>query len=158
MATSILSCRSYYRCIMHLWLLGVATGSSAKTGTHDIEAAGFRYRLGGNDSPEYWNRDTVICVGVSLRGSWVCDIGADNPRILSSDIYSIRRASNIALLVVSAASVAVFVWWMDCQVKHNRTALMPNALWRNSSFTSICIMILFASAVSNGMELFCSLL
>ncbi|GAB7328575.1 hypothetical protein MBLNU13_g00525t1 [Cladosporium sp. NU13] len=77
--------------------------------------------------------------------------------MLSSDIHNIRRASNISLLVISAASVVVFVWWMDYQVKHNRTALMPNSLWRNSSFTSICIMILFASAVSNGMELFCSL-
>jgi hypothetical protein len=83
---------------------------------------------------------------------------ADNHSILSSDIHSIRRASNIALLIVSAASVAVFVWWMDYQVKHNRMALMPNSLWRNFSFTSICIMMLFSSAVSNGMELFCSLL
>ena len=78
--------------------------------------------------------------------------------MLSSDIHSIRNAANITLLIISAASVVVFVWWMDYQVKHNRTALMPNSLWRNSSFTSICIMILFSSAVSNGMELFCSLL
>ncbi len=78
--------------------------------------------------------------------------------MLSSDIHNIRRASNISLLVLSAALVPAFIWWMNYQVKNNRPALIPNSLWRNSSFTSICVMILFTSAVSNSMELFSSLL
>lgn len=78
--------------------------------------------------------------------------------MLSSDIKNIRRASNIALLVLSVATIPVFIWWMNYQVKHNRPAVMPNSLWRNSSFTSICIMVLLSNAVSNNMELFCSLL
>jgi hypothetical protein len=78
--------------------------------------------------------------------------------MLSSDIKNIRRTSNISLLVLSAALVPTFIWWMNYQVKRNRPALVPNSLWRNSSFTSICVMILFTSAVSNISELFSSLL
>ncbi|GAB7355454.1 hypothetical protein MBLNU459_g5958t1 [Dothideomycetes sp. NU459] len=74
--------------------------------------------------------------------------------MVSSDIKNIRQASNIALLVVSAASVPAFVMWMNYQMKHNRPALIPTSLWHNSSFTSMCVMILFTSAVSNSMELF----
>ncbi len=65
---------------------------------------------------------------------------------------------NIVLLILSVVLFVAFVWWMDYQVKRNRPALIPNALWRNSTFTSMCVMILFASAVSNSMELFSSLL
>ena len=78
--------------------------------------------------------------------------------MLSSNIKNIRQASNISLLVLSAASLPAFVWWMHYQVKRNRPALIPNSLWRNSSFTSICVMTLFTTAVSNSMELFSSLL
>jgi hypothetical protein len=78
--------------------------------------------------------------------------------MLSADVKSIRQPSNIALLVLGAASVPAFSWWMNYQVKHNRPALIPNSLWRNSSFTSICVMVLFASAFTNSMELFSSLL
>lgn len=78
--------------------------------------------------------------------------------MLSSDIKNIRRASNISLLVISVATIPVFIWWMNHQVKHDRPAVMPNSLWRNASFTSICIMVLLSNAVSNNMELFCSLL
>lgn len=82
----------------------------------------------------------------------------DNGRMLSSDTNNIRQAVNIALLVLSAATVPAFVWWMDYQVKRSRPALIPNSLWRNVTFTSACVTILFTSAVSNSMELFSSLL
>jgi hypothetical protein len=78
--------------------------------------------------------------------------------MLSSDINNIRTAYIIALLVISVATLPVFIWWMSFQVKHSRPAVMPNSLWRNYSFTSICIMVLISNAVSNNMELFCSLL
>jgi hypothetical protein len=81
-----------------------------------------------------------------------------NCRTLSADINNIHRASNIALLIISAASVPAFVGWMHYQVKHNRTALIPNSLWRSPVFTSSCIMVLFTTAVTNCMELFSSLL
>jgi MFS family permease len=46
---------------------------------------------------------------------------------------------------------------MKYQVKHNRPALIPNHLWTNLPFTSVCLMILLCNAVINCLELFCSL-
>ncbi|KAF2171499.1 hypothetical protein M409DRAFT_63743 [Zasmidium cellare ATCC 36951] len=96
-----------------------------------------------------WVGTMILSAGISIL-SYVL-------AMLSSDINNIRRASNIALLVISVATIPAFIWWMNYQVKHNRPAVMPNALWRNASFTSICIMVLLSNAVSNNMELFCSL-
>ncbi|KAI0122775.1 MFS general substrate transporter [Daldinia grandis] len=76
---------------------------------------------------------------------------------LSADINNIRQASNIALLIISAASIPAFIGWIHHQVKHNHTALIPNSLWRSYVFTSSCIMVLFSTSVTNCMELFCSL-
>ena len=78
--------------------------------------------------------------------------------MLSADIHNIRKAPQIVLLVIGILSAPAFVYWMHLRVKHNRPALIPNHLWRNAAFTSICIMILFMSAVSNSMELYSSLL
>lgn len=79
-------------------------------------------------------------------------------RTLSADIHNIHQASNIVLLVISAISIPAFIVWMHYQVKNGRVALIPNSLWRKSAFTSICIMALFTTAVTNCMELFSSLL
>ncbi|KAI8959167.1 MFS general substrate transporter [Daldinia sp. FL1419] len=76
---------------------------------------------------------------------------------LSADIDNIREGSNIGLLVISAVSIPAFIGWMHYRVKHNRTALIPNSLWRNYVFTSSCIMVLFSTSVTNCMELFSSL-
>ncbi|KAI5240591.1 MFS general substrate transporter [Aureobasidium subglaciale] len=76
---------------------------------------------------------------------------------LSADVDNIRSATTIALLIIGVATVPAFIYWMNYQVKHGRPALIPNSFWRNVSFTSICIMILFNTAVINGMEVFASL-
>jgi hypothetical protein len=51
-------------------------------------------------------------------------------------------------------SVLAFAYWMHFQENHNHPALIPNHLRRNVSFTSICIVILIVSTVSNSMELY----
>jgi hypothetical protein len=79
-------------------------------------------------------------------------------RTLSAHVDNIKTAKTIALLVIGLATVPTFVVWMNHQVKNNRPALIPNSFWRDFSFTSICIMILFNTAVTNGMEVFASLL
>ncbi|KAF3764447.1 MFS general substrate transporter [Cryphonectria parasitica EP155] len=76
---------------------------------------------------------------------------------LSADINSIHKASSIVLLVISGLSVLLFVGWMSYQVKNNRTALIPNSLWRSHVFTSSCIMVLLTNALTNCMELYSSL-
>lgn len=50
-----------------------------------------------------------------------------------------------------------FIIWVGRQEKRNKPALIPNSLWKNSTFVSICMTVLLSWAVLNGMELFCSL-
>ncbi|KAJ2988369.1 hypothetical protein NUW58_g4013 [Xylaria curta] len=76
---------------------------------------------------------------------------------LSADVNNIHQASSIALLIISAASIPAFIGWMHYRVKRNRTALIPNSLWRSFAFTSVCIMVLFSTSVTNCMELYSSL-
>ncbi|KAF3483302.1 uncharacterized protein GIQ15_02626 [Arthroderma uncinatum] len=75
----------------------------------------------------------------------------------TSAYQRIGNAQNIALLVVSIVLLAAFPFWMNYQVKREKPALIPNNLWRNSSFTSICISVFFCWASLNGIEYFTTL-
>lgn len=80
--------------------------------------------------------------------------------VLAMTTTSYRRLGdpmNIALLTVSLVGLAVFPLWMHRQVKTGRPALIPNKLWRNSSFTSICVAVFFCWASLNGLQYFTTL-
>ncbi|KAI0505163.1 MFS general substrate transporter [Xylaria bambusicola] len=77
--------------------------------------------------------------------------------MLSADISNIHNASSISLLTISITTIPAFIGWMHYRAKRNRTALMPNTLWKSLVFTSSCIMVLFATSVTNCMELYSSL-
>ncbi|KAI8316975.1 Drug resistance protein [Colletotrichum sp. SAR11_240] len=76
---------------------------------------------------------------------------------LSADIYNIHKTSSITLLAIAGCSIPTFVGWMHRQVKMNRTALIPNSLWKSHVFTSCCVMVLLTNALTNCMELYSSL-
>lgn len=78
--------------------------------------------------------------------------------MLSADIENIKRTANILLLVLSATLIAVFVIWMRRQEKRDTPALIPNSMWKKTTFTTICLLVLLSNAVVNCMELFSSLL
>lgn len=75
----------------------------------------------------------------------------------SSSYRNLRDPQSIALLVVSVVLLGVFPFWMDYQVKHNRPALIPNRLWRNAAFTTVCVAVFFCWAALNGIEYFTTL-
>jgi hypothetical protein len=79
-------------------------------------------------------------------------------RTLTSGVSNIRHPANISLLCVSLGLVLAFVFWERRQERQQKPALIPNSLWRNIAFTSVCLMVLFSYAVVNVMELFSSLL
>jgi hypothetical protein len=54
--------------------------------------------------------------------------------------------------------IPAFLGWMKWREKTGKPALIPNSLWQNTAFSSICIMVLFSWAVLNGMETILSLL
>ncbi|KAJ5263921.1 major facilitator superfamily domain-containing protein [Penicillium angulare] len=70
---------------------------------------------------------------------------------------SIRKPENLALLCTAVAMIPAFWGWMQWREKSGKPALIPNSLWSNTSFTTICVMVLFSWAVLNGMETIMSL-
>lgn len=75
----------------------------------------------------------------------------------SSSYKRLDDLENIALLSVSVALLAAFPFWMDFQVKKGRPALIPNKMWRNWSFTSVCVAVFLCWASLNGIEYFTTL-
>ncbi|KAE8153196.1 major facilitator superfamily domain-containing protein [Aspergillus avenaceus] len=77
--------------------------------------------------------------------------------ILSSDPSRIKQKDSIIILCFTVMALPLFVFWVHRQVKINRPALIPNSLWKNKSFSTICATIALSYAVINSMELFTSL-
>lgn len=76
---------------------------------------------------------------------------------LTADVTSIKKASSISLLCISAVAAPAFVLWMGHQARCGRPALIPNPLWRNLTFSSICLSVLFTWAGFNSFEQLISL-
>ena len=64
---------------------------------------------------------------------------------------------NIALLVLSIILLIAFPSWMKVQRKRGKPALIPNELWRNAAFTTICVAVFFCWASLNAIEYFTTL-
>jgi MFS family permease len=77
--------------------------------------------------------------------------------ILSADSDNMRHSSTIVILTISIALMVVFPFWMWFQEKRGRPALVPNYLWKNMAFSSICALTVLTWGVQNSMELFSSL-
>jgi len=75
----------------------------------------------------------------------------------SSSYKKLSDAANIATLSVSLVLLASFPFWMDYQTRRGKPALIPNSLWKNWSFTSVCIAVFFCWASLNGIEYFTTL-
>jgi hypothetical protein len=65
---------------------------------------------------------------------------------------SISDAQNIALLVISAALLPAFSFWVGRQERRGKAALIPNSLWRNIPFLSICVSMFFTWAAFNAFQ------
>ncbi|KAK0654778.1 major facilitator superfamily domain-containing protein [Cercophora newfieldiana] len=77
--------------------------------------------------------------------------------VATGGYVQLSRPENIVLLVVAAVLLGVFPLWMARQTKRGRPALIPNRLWRNPAFTSVCVSVFFCWAALNGIEYFSTL-
>lgn len=77
--------------------------------------------------------------------------------MITTSTRYIYQAHVIALLVLSCLTVPAFIWWMSHQAQHQRPALIPNSLWMNVPFTSVCLMLLLSFGVMQVFELLTSL-
>lgn len=78
--------------------------------------------------------------------------------MLSADVSNITHALPIAFLAISIVFIPIFIFWMNRQAKQGKVALIPNSIWKKTTFTTISIMVLIATAGANCIELFSSLL
>ncbi|KAI5465294.1 major facilitator superfamily domain-containing protein [Mariannaea sp. PMI_226] len=77
--------------------------------------------------------------------------------VLSTDVTRIKEPVSIICLTLSFIALGSFISWAHYQVKRGKPALIPNSLWKNATFSSVCATIAISNAVINSMELFCSL-
>ncbi|KAJ5458603.1 hypothetical protein N7475_009991 [Penicillium sp. IBT 31633x] len=70
---------------------------------------------------------------------------------------NIRHPQNIALVCAAGIMIPGFLGWMSWREKIGKAALIPNSIWKNTAFASVCGMVLLSWAVLNGMETLFSL-
>ncbi|CAI6289739.1 unnamed protein product [Periconia digitata] len=70
---------------------------------------------------------------------------------ISSDLR-IQDPQAIVLLILSVALILLFPVWMNYQTKRNKPALIPNRLWRNAMFSSICACVFLSWASMNCIQ------
>ncbi|KAL8646723.1 MAG: hypothetical protein Q9226_006738 [Calogaya cf. arnoldii] len=74
--------------------------------------------------------------------------------IVSTDSSAIHKPGNVALLTVALVSLVAFVSWMHRQEKLRKAALIPNSLWKDKVFTSICLNVFLVWGSFNAVEQF----
>ncbi|KAF4554561.1 Hypothetical protein D9617_4g003160 [Elsinoe fawcettii] len=71
---------------------------------------------------------------------------------LTGSTRSIREPETIALLIIGLALVPAFSFWVGRQEKLGRPAIIPNSIWRNRYFTTICLSVFFSWGTFNSVE------
>ncbi|KAH1437703.1 hypothetical protein KXX54_009624 [Aspergillus fumigatus] len=98
-------------------------------------------------------RTTIDWVGAGLASAFMALLCY----LLAADPSRIKSADSIVILCLAALALPSFIGWVHYQVKRNKPALIPNALWKNIAFSSICATLAISTTVVNSMELFASL-
>jgi MFS family permease len=58
---------------------------------------------------------------------------------LTGAVSTIRQPTTIAILTLAIVLIPIFALWVRRQEKLGRPAIIPNSIWKNRIFTSICI-------------------
>lgn len=65
---------------------------------------------------------------------------------------SIHQPATIALLATGIALIPAFILWVGRQERLGKPAIVPNSLWRNKVFTSICVGVFLTWGIFNAVE------
>ncbi len=71
---------------------------------------------------------------------------------ITGSTADIRQPSTIASLTTAIALIPVFILWVGRQERLGKPAIIPNSLWRNRTFTTICIAVFFTWGSFNALE------
>ena len=72
--------------------------------------------------------------------------------VLTGNVSSIKSPTNIVCLSIAVALIPGFILWVGRQERLGRPAIIPNSLWRNVVFTSICIDVFLTWGAFNATE------
>jgi MFS family permease len=78
--------------------------------------------------------------------------------MITSSTSTIRHPPNVALLSISVALIPAFIFWVGRQERLGKPAIIPNSIWRNPEFTSVCITVFLTWAMFNAFGYFTTLL
>lgn len=71
---------------------------------------------------------------------------------ITGSTSDITQPSTISLLIVALALIPVFIWWVGRQERLGKPAIIPNSLWRNKVFTTICVAVFLTWGSFNALE------
>ncbi|EFY86371.1 MFS transporter, putative [Metarhizium acridum CQMa 102] len=91
------------------------------------------------------------------RVDWVGALLASTFMALLSYLFAIRNPESIVFVCLIGTLLPLFVGWVHRQVRLGKPALIPNSLWKNTAFSSICGTVALSFGVTTSMELFASL-
>ena len=75
----------------------------------------------------------------------------------TSSYHRLSDVQNIVLLAISLLGLVAFPFYMNYRERRRKPAIIPNRLWRNAPFTSICIAVFFCWAAFNAFQYFSTL-
>ncbi|KAF5963547.1 Methylenomycin A resistance [Fusarium coicis] len=101
-------------------------------------------------------RKKVDWVGALLASTSICLL-TYFLGIITTGIDRVRSPVALVSLSLSMVATALFVYWMHSRAKKGHVALIPNGLWKNLPFTSVCITVALSFAVLNSLDLVTSL-
>ena len=123
-----------------------------------MEAVGPFDRLAGHRHIKRMLGPSVIHLCVEFPNGLLRPLLTSGCRVLTESLANIKQSRNIIFLCVAVALIPFFIFRMSRQEKLGNPTLIPNSLWRNVAFTSICLTVLLSWATCQSMELFFSLL
>lgn len=73
-------------------------------------------------------------------------------RTITGSTSDISQPSSVAPLSLAFALIPVFILWIDRQERLGRPAIIPNTIWHNKIFTTICIAVFMTWGAFNAIE------
>lgn len=104
-----------------------------------------------------FSSDAFILVCVSASPQIGSAFDAYLFSLISESTSTVRDPTTLALLIISIALVPAFIFWVGRQERLGKPAIIPNSLWRNRIFTTICIGVFMTWGVFNAIESFLTL-
>ncbi|KPI41110.1 putative MFS-type transporter [Cyphellophora attinorum] len=107
----------------------------------------------GTDSHTIWKRlrSEIDWTGALLLSSGLAMLSYVFAALTGS-VRTIEQPVTIALLLLAVVLIVGFVGWVQRQEKLGRPAIIPNSIWRNRIFTSVCVDVFLLWGAFNAME------